>query len=273
MSWSPTDNETFPDIPGIDRVRDALSTVMWPTMVRKQPSGARTSKPQLPLLRTHPQNEESGLPHVGESEEEAARSLFLADEGGVSEAEMAALEAWLDDDVDGPWKPSQSQSNPLNATNANPNPTTTNPTSLPNTNAEGFDDDFADFVSAVAEIAVTPIETSNASSIPQAQPSSSSLLPSPSEVQAASSRIFRPSQPTFDADAVDEREAVNPEAFDLNQILSVLSAMKEEISMIEDIEKRRKAAASAALGLVAGLGLEDGEDDEGSELGELMTTE
>lgn len=236
-------------------------------MVRKQPAGARTTKPQLPLLRTHPQNQEVGIPRIGQTEEEAARSLFLADEGGVSEAEMAALEAWLDDDVDGPWKPSQSTSNPTN-----PN-ITTNASLLSNPNVDGFDDDFADFVSAVAEIAVTPIETSNTSSIPPAQPSSSSLLPSPSEVQAASSRIFRPSQPTFDPNAVDEREAVNPEAFDLNQILSVLSAMKEEISMIEDIEKRRKAAASAALGLVAGLGLDDGENDEGSELGELMTTE
>lgn len=60
----------------------------------------------------------------------------------------------------------------------------------------------------------------------------------------------------------------------MNQVLGVLQAMKEEISLIDDVNKRRDAAAAAALGLVRGLGIgeTDDVDDDDSELGELLAT-
>lgn len=243
---------------------------MWPNMIRKQNSGKSkdtTSGPTIPFLPKQDESGEGVSLRLEDLNDEIAQSLFMAPEGGVSAKEIAALEAWLDGDPDVPWRPSK-PNNSANDVAEFPSASHSNP-------EEGFDDDFADFVSAVAQIAVAPPGATDPKSISPSH--SPSLLPSASEVQAASSRIFQPSQSstsaTLDRGAKSELEDEGPEPFDLNRILGVLSAMKDEISMIEDIEKRRKAAATAALGLVAGLGLESGVEDDASELGELVTVE
>ncbi|CAE6458886.1 unnamed protein product [Rhizoctonia solani] len=106
---------------------------------------------------------------------------------------------------------------------------------------DGFDDDFSEFLSA-------PPETN-----------SDTGLPSPAEVHTTAERIFRQ-----DSDA--------PGGFDLTSILGALETMRLEIGSITDVEERRKAAARVALGLAAGLGLDE-PDEGGDELDEELLRE
>ncbi|KAH7337061.1 hypothetical protein B0J17DRAFT_769258 [Rhizoctonia solani] len=106
---------------------------------------------------------------------------------------------------------------------------------------DGFEDDFSEFISA-------PPETN-----------SDTGLPSSAEVHTTAERIFRQ-----DGDA--------PGGFDLTSILGALEAMRLEIGSITDVEERRKAAARVALGLAAGLGLDERDEGE-NELDEELLHE
>ncbi|CAE6442821.1 unnamed protein product [Rhizoctonia solani] len=108
-----------------------------------------------------------------------------------------------------------------------------------NTLKDGFDDDFTEFLSAPPEV------------------DSDTGLPSSAEVHATAERIFG-----------QDNEA--PGGFDLTSILGVLEAMRLEIGAIEDPEERRKAAARVALGLAAGLGIDERDEDEDGLDEELM---
>jgi len=197
---------------------------------------------------------------VDDITEDIARSLFTMPDGALRENELAALEAWLDQDPGDAWKEPQNDG----STQENPGSGSTQSQSTALTR---FDDDFSDFISAAA--AATQGQLSNASandaqgSLAFEYPGDDPFIPSSTDVAAASSRLLKQTS--------DGSNAEGLEAFDLNQVLSTLQAMKEEISRIEDIDKKRRAAAAAALGLVSGLGLGAGEDDDGSELGELLT--
>jgi len=210
---------------------------------------------------------------VDDLTEDIARSLFTSPEGAMDDRDLQALESWLDADADEAWRPTDT------SVIVTPSTSVQNPGNTPSI-PSGFEDDFTDFVSAPPN----PVPSSDG------PPSTSSIfssnlvvmadkevdadwapekwLPTQAEIASASARIFRPSStspppPVHDGDTVG--------SFDLAQVLSTLQAMKEEISGIADEDERRKAAARAALGLVAGLGLDahDNEDDT-SELGEEL---
>jgi hypothetical protein len=262
-------------------VRDALHSIMWPTLIRRggNTSGTARGSSRLPVTLTGDAvGGESLSLTVDDLTEDIARSLFTSPEGAMDDRDLQALEFWLDADADEAWRPTDTSVIVTPSTNAkNPG----NTPSIPS----GFEDDFTNFVSAPPN----PVPSSDEPSV--SDPSSTSSvfssnlvaiankeadadwdpekwLPTQAEIASASARIFRPSStspppPIHDGDTVG--------SFDLAQVLSTLQAMKEEISGIADEDERRKAAARAALGLVAGLGLDanDNEDDT-SELGEEL---
>ncbi|CUA68835.1 hypothetical protein RSOLAG22IIIB_03701 [Rhizoctonia solani] len=104
---------------------------------------------------------------------------------------------------------------------------------------DGFDDDFTEFLSAP----------------PETHPDAG--LPSSAEIHATTERIFG-------------QDSEAPGGFDLTSILGALEAMRLEIGAIEDMEERRKAAARVALGLAAGLGIDERDEDEEGLDEELM---
>jgi hypothetical protein len=89
-------------VPGLPRVVDALSTIMWPSMVRRgQDSGDRAHKGKVPPL-TSPFDFD--VLHAEEGEEEILAALMEADAADTGapltrasrmQKEMASLERWL----------------------------------------------------------------------------------------------------------------------------------------------------------------------------------
>lgn len=89
-------------VPGLPRVVDALSTIMWPSMVRRgQDNGDRAHKDKLPPL-TSPFDFD--VLHAEEGEEEILAALMEADAADTGipltrasrmQKEMATLERWL----------------------------------------------------------------------------------------------------------------------------------------------------------------------------------
>ncbi|KZP33400.1 hypothetical protein FIBSPDRAFT_1035984 [Athelia psychrophila] len=157
-------------VPGLPRVIDALSTIMWPTMVQSQSTTARKSRARELLDWVRDEEEDDGLrPLVNPSDEAGAvttSSSSLADNGIKSrmQREMEELERWLEDEeglraTQDPWiVPSNEKSleDPLS--------TTDSPLDLHHrpegsisswayhtgeaSASSGFDDDFTVFVSA-----------------------------------------------------------------------------------------------------------------------------
>ncbi|KAF8312923.1 hypothetical protein DL93DRAFT_2228742 [Clavulina sp. PMI_390] len=285
------------DIVGISRVREALHAIMWPSMVRKKPpvhlNAASKSGGAMPFIFDNDDDDGGeGLSlNVNDITDDMAQSLFvgLGGDAGVEERQLEQLEKWLDETDDTAWV-TMGASITTNLGSAFGVPVAGGDPVM-TTGRGSFDDDFTEFVSAQPsasagipqKAALNSSKDSSSPSLPEL-PSSTltssttpdALLPLPSEITSATSRIFSqqaqsiPLRDDIDGDEGDE-------AFDLNQLLSVLQAMKEEISLIDDVDKRRNAAAAAALGLVKGLGIGggggDGDDDvdDGSELGELLT--
>lgn len=231
---------------------------MWPSLIRKKTPATDRSMPVV--FNDDSIDGVGGLSlslNVDDITEDVARSLFTLPDDALQEHELAAFEAWLDQPPDPVWKKPQNERSTRKD----------NPAQLQSTPLNRFDDDFSEFISATQ----TPAPLSNTFTSPtrvQGSLLSNTLeddpfIPSKTDIAAASSRIFKQAADDADADGLD--------AFDLNQMLSTLQAMKEEISLIDDIDKRRRVAATAALGLVSGLGLGAGDDDDRSELGELLT--
>jgi hypothetical protein len=208
---------------------------------------------------------------VDDITDEVARSLFTTPDGALNDREMVALEAWLDGNSDVAWKDSSSAELPIPTSDSALN-------SRPCLSPKGFDDNFSGFVSSVPHPSLQVSDTPpDVFIFGTPQTVATADLPSPEDVAAASSKIFQSAALTNSAshtssshqrDIEDDRS----EPFDLTQILGVLRLMKEEISLIEDADNRRNAAATAALGLIAGLGLDSGVD-EGSEIGEPLSVE
>lgn len=230
---------------------------MWPSMVRKKPAATVRSMPVM--FNDDAVDGAEGLSlKVDDITDDIARSLFASLDGGIEERELAALEAWLDEDPGTAWRTSASTSTALPALEgSSKTPTQTR-------EADGFEDDFSEFISSAPEAAGPRQISATAAERVQQVYDADALLPLHTDITAASDRIFQQT----------EDEAASAEDFDLNQVLGVLQAMKEEISLIDDVNKRRDAAAAAALGLVRGLGFGDSGDgdDDDSELGELLTT-
>ncbi|KAJ7147046.1 hypothetical protein C8R43DRAFT_1011638 [Mycena crocata] len=285
-------------IPGLPRVLDALSTIMWPSMQAQAPKA-------------------SGLPKLARRDFDWAQNSQddLSPIGGLGHAEskqqeMEVLTRWLEED-DGvlsredPWRSAADSAaiatspTALNAPDSPPFPA--------GGKEFGFDDDFTVFVSApvVPEEATEDLEDESFDSPterlgpPEASPLYLSLgsaldlrevdeaeteaadeededLPTDAEIEAMSSRIFGgPVRGKADTDVESKSHAPLPEAvpqdaggddeydmapFDLSRVMSALEGMKAEIASMEDEGERRKAAARVALGLVYGLEADAGAD-------------
>lgn len=163
---------------------------------------------------------------------EAPESLFLGVDGHLAEKDLEALEAWLDGDLDAPWK-GESTSHSLP------------PPSMIRQSSSGFEDDFDEFVSA-APPALSP-------SLSAAELDREEAMPSQEEIRLTAQRIFGRKAADSGADGIPS--TADDFQFDLTEVLGVLQAMKEEVAEIPDMEARRQAAARIALGFASGLGL------------------
>ncbi|KAF7288544.1 hypothetical protein HMN09_01383400 [Mycena chlorophos] len=252
-------------IPGLPRVVDALSTIMWPSMQTR--SRGKTAQPHQDLDWATSSRDE--VPDLGPSK--------------AKQQEMDELARWLEEDdtspQNDPWRP------PATSMTASP-PTSSGPVEFPETAKEfGFDDDFTVFVSAppveeedvdsdddLGESLTTnrlglagsgPLYLSLGSSLDLQQVDEGKEgsedekeddedMPTEAEIDAMTTRIF--GGPMRDdaipAEAGDEYDMA---AFDLSRVMSALEGMKAEIANMDDEAEKRKAAASVAISLVYGL--------------------
>jgi len=223
------------NLTGIPRIVSTLHTVMWPSLIRQSKSDRMPSSAKI-------------LAQLDEDDErERVLALFAVADGGVKEEDLNAFEAWLDkDDSQDPWG---TGSQPIVSSSAA-------------STTAGFEDDFADFVSAPG-----PSEHTSAFSSEEAfgfEPlGDDDDFPfgagSPSTSQPILGGPASASDENEDDDSQPD-DADTLEKFDLAQILSHLEAMKEEIAGIEDLDQRRRLAAKVTLGLFGGI---DGLDEEG----------
>jgi hypothetical protein len=278
--------EFVPGIPGLPRVLDALSTIMWPSMQAKPKSSA------LPKLARR----DFDWAHNSQDDLSPIKKLTR---GTSKEQEMEELTRWLegDDDIssrEDPWRSAADSAASLAS------PTEMDAPAFPETVKEfGFDDDFTVFVSAppVAEEDVEDDSFDSPTRLgpPESSPLYLSLgsaldlqevagegkvdaaedvdedLPTDAEIEAMSSRIFGAPMrsklgvdaPIPDAVPLDgENEEYDMAPFDLSRVMSALEGMKAEIASMEDEGERRKAAAKVALGLVYGLEADAGALDD-----------
>ncbi|KDQ15089.1 hypothetical protein BOTBODRAFT_32072 [Botryobasidium botryosum FD-172 SS1] len=228
-----SDDDSIEDkfnLTGIPRIVSSLHTIMWPSLVRQSKSGPKPSSAVL-------------LAQLDEDDQrERILALFAAADGGVKEDDVNAFEAWLDsDDNQDPW-----------GTGSNPAISSSGQTT-----AAGFEDDFADFVSAPDPSERTSVFSSEEAfgfeplGDDDAFPSGTG---SPSMTQPILTALA--SAP----DENDNDDADTLEKFDLSQILSHLEAMKTQIAGIDDMDQRRRLAAKVTLGLFGGIdGLDEAE--------------
>jgi len=270
---------------GVARVVDALSTILWPNMTRK--GAQRASRLGAPIV--------IGPGRSGEGDALLAffGGAGAGPKRGATD-DLDALERWLDEDESGgisapavasplespsagglippagSWTRFSSSSTflPLPTSNATPikppTPSASDSSFIPPESsvptqiggAEGFDDDFSDFVTASEDAGYNALDDSEDED-----------LPSHAEIMSTSARIFGPAPPsTLTKSSSAEKDASYPaedEDFDISAAFSTLQAMREEISGIEDEGERRRAAARVALGFAYGLDLGGGDGESG----------
>ncbi|KAF8575450.1 hypothetical protein K439DRAFT_1398215, partial [Ramaria rubella] len=213
------DIDAMEGIPGIGRVIDALSTILWPSMVQK--ASSRRFKSRSIVSIPGPPGEEDGL----RSLLSAAGDRDATENNSALQREKAALEKWLEEGAD-------DEKDPWDATTQTQDTESPSTLKTPRPAESGFDDNFSDFVSAPAQPQIDEDDPA---------------LPSQTEIAQMSQRIFQTDIP----DDAGEEETQAP--FDLSRVLTALEAMKDEIAGISDEEEKRKAAAKVALSLVYGL--------------------
>ncbi|KIK93380.1 hypothetical protein PAXRUDRAFT_12698 [Paxillus rubicundulus Ve08.2h10] len=133
-------------IPGETRVIDALSTIMWPSMVRKTPKRDNASN----LIGAIQGRHDITLDDYDELIRLVSGGAFKSDDNHMRR-ELEELERWLDEDApssDGeratdPWSTAVTPE-----TASPPSPSDVLESSRPTTPKVGFDDDFTSFVSA-----------------------------------------------------------------------------------------------------------------------------
>ncbi|KAG5652894.1 hypothetical protein H0H81_003258 [Sphagnurus paluster] len=140
-------------IPGLSRVLDALSTIMWPSMQpRTKDNSSKKQERERALLDWAHSSQDNSLPII-DSEAATALSNQEYQRTRSMKLEMEELARWLDEDEslrDDPWK-SAANSGALSSSptiiefgDATPQKETNEAAAL------GFDDDFTVFVSAPA---------------------------------------------------------------------------------------------------------------------------
>ncbi|KAI5119056.1 hypothetical protein M0805_005922 [Coniferiporia weirii] len=282
--------------PGFHRALDALSTIMWPSMVRAEPTQSKAANAQAQSAGVEVDLDLKALIDASTPAEKSA-----------IQHEMEMLEKWLEEDTDDNYGYSSIADDNddylslSSHTHSFVVPRSDDPwstgASLADSDAAttaGFDDDFAEFVSAPPPVSASA-DSDSAGHTSTSEPGvdtnadSDPELPSKADIRAASARIFGSSAPPGthqdDPTAPQLRSAreqgeggasavADPDAdaglpvFDLTRVLGALEGMKAEIARIPDIRERRAAAAKAALGLVYGLEGTAGELDFTVEPGE-----
>ncbi|KAJ6605683.1 hypothetical protein B0H10DRAFT_1886599 [Mycena sp. CBHHK59/15] len=282
-------------IPGLPRVLDALSTIMWPSMQAR-------SKPHS---SGRPRAARRNLDWVQDSQDDLSPLGGVVRGGNKKQEELEALTRWLEED-DGaatredPWRSA------ANST-VSASPTEMSGTVFADRGQEfGFDDDFTVFVSAPAaapeDVDAEDVDDSLDSPIRLGPPGAGPLylslgsaldlhevdeakaepvegededLPTDAEIDVMTARIFGgpmrsktapesklyapiPDGVPLDAEGSEEYDMA---PFDLSRVMSALEGMKAEIASMEDEGERRKAAAKVALGLVYGLEADAGVDE------------
>ncbi|KAG8935094.1 hypothetical protein FRC02_008666 [Tulasnella sp. 418] len=283
------------DITGIPRIIGALSTIIWPSMIRKE------RKPFVPTRRSlssqlatpvavtrdssvfpddlDPQQEESHADHMS-----STRSLFASPEGAVTMGDLDILESWLEGDELDPWKGrgvAVSASTPAAAPRSDDvvKDSSTTPHASEHSAGIGFEDDFTDFISAPQPVPkVDIVKGEGVTHAWERHPQGGEdedddvSLPSQEEIKITAQRIFGrrafanqsstsgSSNPHDPASVKGEDE--EPFRFDLTEVLGALQSMKEEVGEIKDPAERRKAAARIALGFMEGLGVDDMKEED-----------
>ncbi|KAF7299003.1 hypothetical protein MIND_00848500 [Mycena indigotica] len=248
-------------IPGLPRVYDALSTIMWPSMQTR----SRVSTTRLHQDFDWADTTQDEMPDLG-----ASRSR---------QEEIAELTRWLEEDTnndsnarDDPWRTA--------ADSMSVSPTALGSTEFPEGAKEfGFDDDFTVFISAPpveqdkdkdqdvdsdSDFEESPARLGLPGSSPLYLSLGSGLdlreieegdkedddMPTEAEIDAMSTRIFGG---PMREEAVSSDSNDGFAAFDLTRVMSALEGMKAEIANMEDEGEKRKVAASVAISLVYGL--------------------
>ncbi|KAF8073743.1 hypothetical protein FPV67DRAFT_1446621 [Lyophyllum atratum] len=161
----PESNSWSEGIPGLSRVTDALSTIMWPSMqprTKETTSPRKTRERERVLLDWAHSSQDNSLPAVEEVVSKSSSQLSERTRMRIKD-EMQELARWLEEDEslrDDPWKSAASSSgistSPTNMDFGQDTP----PAEQTEAVALGFDDDFTVFVSAPA---VDPAEISGRS--------------------------------------------------------------------------------------------------------------
>ncbi|KAF7346440.1 hypothetical protein MSAN_01872000 [Mycena sanguinolenta] len=273
-------------IPGLPRVLDALSTIMWPSMQAK----AKPTTFGVSRLARRDDGFEWATRAVSQDDDLSLSPIKKLTRGGSREQEMEELTRWLEED-DG------SREDPWRAAAVASSPTDIDAPESANSKGFGFDDDFTVFVSAPpVEQSQDPDDSFELDSpieerlgAPGTGPLYLSLgsgldlrleensveenvktvddeededLPTDAEIEAMSSRIFGdPMRVEGKMHGPDADGEYDMAAFDLSRVMSALEGMKAEISSMADEGERRKAAARVALGLVYGLEADAGDKD------------
>ena len=255
------------DLEGLPRIINALSTIMWPSLVRKGRSPSRLISYLEPLSSTGDRASTVSLGEYPDANDSnpmttnTGHSLFNLQDGDFPERDLQALEAWLDGDDETAWRILPQHSDL-------PDPTSSLPSSYNRVSPAEFEDDFTEFVSALPShqnAIPAPFDIPSADDL-----ESQDLLPSQEEIQRTARRIFgthaTDRKDAFDASPITSNQdrldrstngdmGDEPFKFDLGEVLGALQSMKEEVSEIQDADIRRRAAARIALGFAAGLGL------------------
>ncbi|KAJ7784468.1 hypothetical protein B0H16DRAFT_1492620 [Mycena metata] len=262
-------------IPGLPRVLDALSTIMWPSMQAKpKPSGVpRLARRDLDWAQT--------------SQDDMSPIKQLAHGGNTSskQQEMDELTRWLegDDDVfskEDPWRPAaDSAALATSPTDIDmPISPVTGKKPREGEEEDDFEDDSFDSPRlGPPESSLLYLSLGSALDLREVgeekekeKEKEDEDLPTDAEIEAMSSRIFgapmrskgETASPMADAVPVDAgEEEYDMAPFDLSRVMSALEGMKAEIASMEDEGERRKAAAKVALGLVYGLEADAGIDN------------
>lgn len=252
------------DTPGIHRAVDALSTIMWPSMIR-------SSKNQNVKDKARQLMEVLGVEDEPDDQRDLLRedddSLWRDDEDEVSmenddlRLEMRALERWLDGDDDALAArfPIESQSSHTErevdgsgffaVPSEHDSGLTSSAPNVGSDAAYGFEDDFTEFVSAT--------QPSTASLDDDDDPSYHSLdsdeeelgIPSQKDIQETAKTLFG----THTQDRTLSSSGDDREHLDLSNVVSVVQDYKTQIANMTDDDERRETAARVALGLVHGL--------------------
>ncbi|KAH8104811.1 hypothetical protein BXZ70DRAFT_922522 [Cristinia sonorae] len=161
------DDEEESAIPGLPRVIDALSTIMWPSLVQSDATRARKSRARDLLDWAREEEEEDGLKALvspSTDHDEGLPSIHTTGSQPSASAkksrmqrEMDELQKWLEEEEQGTSASAQRREDDTAWTNTDWSDMPTTPTIRTPFGQEdfGFEDDFTDFIGAPMEVQYT----------------------------------------------------------------------------------------------------------------------